>query len=225
MGAYGVAEAARSTAHAGRAGHGLGNRARRCELLADNCSVGASADQQRRGGWWAAVWGVAAITCIAVAAFAASFFRGRERDISQELEAAREQLRSQTIELTRLNEAFPILKAPDTALSSFGQGQGKAQPPKGKFFVNPALGVVLLVSNLPPAAAGKIYEMWLLPKRGMPLAAGLFQSSADGTSLYVHRGMVDLAATSAIAVTLENTGGAPAPSLPALIVAALPGPS
>ncbi len=201
--------------------HELGNRARRCELLADNCSVGASADQQRRGGWWAAVWGVAAITCIAVAAFAASFFRGRERDISQELAAAREQLRSQTIELTRLNEAFPILKAPDTAVSSFGQGQGQAQPPKGKFFVNPALGVVLLVSNLPPAAAGKIYEMWLLPKCGMPLAAGLFQSSADGTSLYVHRGMVDLAATSAIAVTLENTGGAPAPNLPALIVAAL----
>ncbi len=159
------------------------------------------------------------MTCIAVAAFSASFFRGRERDLGQELEAARVQLRSQTIELTLLNEAFPILNAPDTAVSSFGQGQG--QPPKGKVFVNPALGVVLSVSNLPPAARGKIYEMWLLPKRGMPQPAGLFQSSADGTALYVRRRAVDLAVTTAVEVTLENTGGAGAPTLPALIVAAL----
>jgi anti-sigma-K factor RskA len=175
--------------------------------------------EQRRAGWWAPVMGVAAVTCLAMALFAASFFRGRERDLSRELAAAREQLRTQTIDLTRLTEAFAILNGPDTAVSSFGQGQ--VQPPKGKVFVNPTQGVLLVVSNLPPAAAGKTYEMWLVPKRGMPQPAGLFQSAADGTALYIRKGPVDLAATSAVAVTLENAGGAAQPTLPILIVAPL----
>jgi anti-sigma-K factor RskA len=188
-------------------------------------SVGASVDapvaaQPRRSSWWAAVWGVAAVASIAVAAFAASFFRGRERDLTQQLAEALQQIRNQTIEITRLNEAFTILSGADTAVGSFGEGQ--TQPPKGKVFVNPSQGVVLVASNLPPAAAGKIYEMWLLPKRGMPIPAGLFQSAMDGTALYVHKGAVDLAGTNAIAVTLENAGGAPQPTSQPLIVAGLP---
>jgi anti-sigma-K factor RskA len=176
--------------------------------------------EQRRAGWWAPVMGVAALACLTMALFAASFFRGRERDLAQQLAAAREELRAQTIDLTRLTEAFAILNGPDTAVSSFGQGQ--SQPPKGKVFVNPNEGVVLVISNLPPAAAGKTYEMWLVPKRGMPQPAGLFQSAADGTALYVRKGPVDLTATNAVAVTLENAGGASQPTLPILIVAPLP---
>jgi anti-sigma-K factor RskA len=180
-------------------------------------SVGA---EPRRAGLWAPVMGVAAIACLAMALFAASFFRGRERDLGQQLASAREQLRTQTLDLTRLTEAFAILNGPDTAVSSFGQGQ--TQPPKGKVFVNPAQGVVLVVANLPRAAAGKTYEMWLVPKSGMPQPAGLFQSAADGTALYVRKGPVDLAATKAVAVTLENAGGALQPTLPILIVAPIP---
>ncbi|MBV8729687.1 MAG: anti-sigma factor [Acidobacteriia bacterium] len=177
--------------------------------------------EQRRASWWTPVWGVAAVTSIAMAVFAASFFRGRERDLSEQLAAAREQIRTQTLDLTRLNEAFAILNGPDTAVSSFSQ-TGPQAPPKGKVFLNPDRGVLLLASNLPPAAAGKTYEMWLLPKRGMPQPAGLFQSASDGTALYIRRGAVDLAGTMAVAVTLENAGGAPQPTTQPLIVAPLP---
>jgi hypothetical protein len=44
----------------------------------------------------------------------------------------------------------------------------------------------------------------------------------DGTALHVQRGSVDVNATSAVAVTLENEGGAPQPTSPILIVAAIP---
>ena len=172
-----------------------------------------------RPGWWAALWGVLAVTALAMALFAASFFRGREHDLAQELAAAREQLRSQTLQLTTLTEAFAILNGPDTAIVSFGQGQ--PQTSNGKVFVNPAQGVLLVASNLPPAAEGKIYEMWLLPKRGVPSPAGLFQSATDRTALYVRRGPVDIAASGTVAVTLENAGGAPQPTSQPLIVAAL----
>jgi anti-sigma-K factor RskA len=177
--------------------------------------------ETRRMGWWAPFWAVAAICAM----FAAAFFNSREKDFRNQLAQALDRQREQTIELTRLNEAFAILNGPDTTEASFGGSQ--PQPPKGKVFVNPNQGVLLIASNLPPARSGKIYELWIIPKKGMPAPAGLFQSAAEGTAFYVRRGAVDLNATGAVAVTLENEGGAPQPTSTPIIVAAIPsrGPS
>jgi anti-sigma-K factor RskA len=170
--------------------------------------------ERRRFGWWAPFWAVAATMAI----FAAYYFRGRERDFAALLASAREQQRVQAIELTRLNEAIAILNGPDTTQVFFGQGQ--KQPPKGKVFLNPTQGVLLIASNLPPAQRGKIYEMWIIPKGRMPVPAGLFQSAADGTAMHIQRGPVDLSAT--VAVTVENEGGASQPTTQPIIVAAVP---
>jgi len=168
--------------------------------------------EQRRFGW-TPIWAAAA----ALALVAAVYFSGRERQFAVELDRARSQIRQQTIELTRLNDAFSILNAPDTTETVFGQGQ--SVPPKGKVFVNPAAGVLLLASNLPPAPAGKIYEMWVIPKTGAPRPAGLFQSETGGTAMHIQRGALDIGGTAAVAVTLENEGGSPQPTTQPLIVA------
>ncbi len=173
--------------------------------------------ERSRLSWWAPFWGVVAVMSL----FAAVYFNGRERDFAQQLADAREQSRRQSIDLTRLNEAFAILSGPDTTEVSFGQGE--PQPPKGKVFVNPSQGVLLVASNLPPARIGKIYEMWIIPKGGAPVPAGLFQSANDGTALHVQRGPVDVNATGAVAVTMENEAGSAQPTLPILIMAAIPG--
>jgi anti-sigma-K factor RskA len=178
--------------------------------------LAAAGVEQRRLGWWAPFWAVAAVCAI----FAAGFYSSREKELGAQLLSTRAQVREQTIELTRLNEAFAILTGPDTTEASFGGSQ--PQPPKGKVFVNPSQGVLLMASNLPPARSGKIYEMWIIPKSGMPVPAGLFQSAAEGTALYVRRGAVDVNATGAVAVTLENEGGAPQPTSQPIIVAAIP---
>jgi hypothetical protein len=159
---------------------------------------------------------VAAVCAI----FAAAFFNSREKEFQAQFVRVREQAREQTIELTRLTEAFAILNGPDTTEASFGGSQ--PQPPKGKVFVNPLQGVLLMASNLPPARSGKIYEMWIIPKGGKPVPAGLFQSAMEGTALYVRRGPVDVNTTGAVAVTLENEGGAPQPTSEPIIVAAIP---
>ena len=76
---------------------------------------------------------------------------------------------AQTRELARLNEAFAILNQPEAKQVVFG---GAApQPPRGRVFLDPMRGVLLLASNLPPAPAGKIYEMWVIPKGGQPPGA------------------------------------------------------
>jgi anti-sigma-K factor RskA len=81
-----------------------------------------------------------------------------------------------------------------------------------------------MASNLPPAPSGKLYEMWVIPKAGKPVAAGLFQSQTDGTAMHVRRGAVDLDATGAIAVTVENESGADQPTSQPFIVAPVASP-
>ena len=175
----------------------------------------ASVGVERSRSWWAPVFAVAT----ALALFAAFYFSGREREFAVLANNLRDQLGRQNVELTRLNEAFAILNGPDTTVTSFGAGQ--PAPPKGNVFVNPAQGVLLIASNLPPAPAGKKYEMWVIPKGGKPVPAGLFQSESDGTAMHVQRGTLDVSATGAVAVTLEDAAGALQPTSPILIVAAL----
>jgi anti-sigma-K factor RskA len=86
--------------------------------------------------------------------------------------------------------------------------------------VNPAVGVLLIASNLPPAPAGQIYEMWVIPAKGAsPAPAGLFQSGAAGNALHFHQTQV--APGSAVAVTLEPEAGSEKPTTTPLFVAVL----
>ena len=75
--------------------------------------------------------------------------------------------------------------------------------------------------RLPPAPAGKIYEMWVIPAGGKPIPAGLFQTEASGTAMYLRKGPVDVVSAGAVAVTLEAAEGAPQPTSQPIMVAAV----
>jgi Anti-sigma-K factor rskA len=127
--------------------------------------------------------------------------------------------RAQSAEIARLTQAFAIVSGPRTTEVSFGGTQPR--PPEGKVFLNPARGVLLIASNLPRTPADKIYEMWIIPRGAKPVPAGLFQSQDDGSAMHVRPGIVDLASTAAVAVTVENQAGADQPTTTPLIVAAV----
>ena len=190
-------------------------------------SVGASANPAAmvvvRGFHWARVWAAVA----GLAAVTAVYFGvrdGQEQQRSTELHADLDRQTAEAAQLTgqlaRLNDALAIVNNTEGVEVSFGPGQ---QPqPAGKVFVSPQRGVLLIASRLPAAPAGKTYEMWIVPKKGSPVPAGLFQPGADNTAMNIQTGTVDLDATAAVAVTLENAGGSTAPTPPILIAAALP---
>jgi anti-sigma-K factor RskA len=173
---------------------------------------------------WSPVWAAVA----AGALVAAIVFNTREHRVAADLAQAQSQLvrvesevAARTRELVRLNEAMTILNQPDARQVVFG---GAApQPPRGRVFLDPKRGVLLLASNLPPAPAGKAYEMWVIPKAkgSKPVPAGLFQSAGDGTALHVLSGPVDVAGTGVVAVTLEPEAGVPQPTSTPIIVAVL----
>jgi hypothetical protein len=164
----------------------------------------AGYEQPRAFGWAPALGGALAFSLIACV-----YFAGRQRDVARELERVTSISRQQNMDLTRLNEAFAIINGADTRVSTFGDGQTK--PPSGRIFASPSQGVLLIASNLPPAPAGKAYEMWVIPKGGKPLRAGMFQSTAEGTALHLQLGRMD-ANADLVAVTLEDEAGADAPT-------------
>jgi anti-sigma-K factor RskA len=173
--------------------------------------------EEHRASWlpgWVSALAIAALSVVA------GYFAMGSRQYAQTAERLRMEMRRQTAQIAGLTEAFAILSGPNTTDVSFGGTEPK--PPQGKVFLNPARGVLLIASNLPPTPAAKIYEMWIIPKGAKPVPAGLFQAQENGRAMHVRPGTVDVASTAAIAVTVENEAGADQPTTQPLIVAAVP---
>ena len=162
------------------------------------------------------------LAALSVALMMALVWLGREkRDRDLALVEARDEIRRSAADLAGARSALQFLDAPETRQVVFGQG--KPQPPRGSVFVNPERGVLLIASNLPQAPAGKTYELWLIPRKGAPQPAGLFQSDPQGSAMHLRPGPVDVAATGAVAVTLEPAGGSNAPTATPVVVAPFAG--
>lgn len=178
-------------------------------------SVGS---EERRPSWLATWAGVAAMAALLVIAV---YFGIASRRNEEEASRLRGEIRGQVSQIARLTEAFSIVIGPRTVEASFGGAQPR--PPQGKVFVNPARGVLLIASNLPRTPANKVYEMWIIPRGAKPVPAGLFQSQDDGSAMHIQPGAVDIASTTAVAVTVENDAGSDQPTTTPLIVAPVTG--
>lgn len=124
--------------------------------------------------------------------------------------------RRQIGDTAKLERAMSILNDPSTRDVSFGETE---KPSKGRIFVSPGKGIVFIGANLPRIGSGKTFELWVIPAKGNPAPAGIFDSQPDATAVYVRPGPVENAA--AIAVTVEPEGGSPQPTTTPFIVAKL----
>ena len=116
---------------------------------------------------------IAAFAAVSVASIVAVVWlnaENRQRDVA--LAEARSEIRRIAADLASAQSALQFINEPETNQVIFGQG--KRQPPRGRVFVNPQRGVLLIASNLPPAPSGRIYELWVITKQGVPQPAGLF---------------------------------------------------
>lgn len=171
--------------------------------------------EQKRFGWSPFL-----AAALAMSLFAVVYFVGQHGEALKELERVRAEMGKQNIELAHLNEAFAILNSSDATVSIFGEGQ--TQPPKGKVIMSKSQGMLLIANNLPPAPAGKAYEMWLIPKGGKPRAAGMFHATSEGSAMYMKRAPIDPDAA-LVAVTIEPEAGSDQPTSTPLFAAPIKG--
>jgi hypothetical protein len=161
---------------------------------------------------WTWAWATAAALALVVAL---NFWQ-REQSKAQELAQVRAQLVESETRLASVTPLLDFLNEPQLKITTFGDAQ--PQPPRGRILVSPQRGVLLVAQNLTPVAEGRTYQMWVVPKSGAPVSAGIFQPGADGRAIHLNPQAVNLAATAAIAVSNEPAGGSPAPTTTPLIV-------
>ena len=134
---------------------------------------------------------------------------------SRELAATRTELEDVQRRSDQLAAQINFLRDPETRPASAKPG---ANQPQGTYFVNPRSGVMLIASNLPRPAAGRAYEMWIIPKGQSPRPAGIFRPDANGSAVHLQAGSVDLNATAAFAITDEPESGSTAPTTQPFLV-------
>jgi hypothetical protein len=76
--------------------------------------------------------------------------------------------------------------------------------------------LVFVATHLQPVAAGKTYELWLLPADAArsPIPAGTFRPDAQGSASVVLPQLPKGVAAKGFGVTVENDGGSSTPTLP-----------
>ncbi|MBP2414234.1 anti-sigma-K factor RskA [Arthrobacter stackebrandtii] len=99
-----------------------------------------------------------------------------------------------------------IMGAPDAKISTAKVGAGTVVTVASSGQANQA---AVLVKDMPPAPAGKAYELWFITAKGA-VAAGLMKVSDSATSVQVLQGPLDGATH--IGITVEPAGGSPQPT-------------
>jgi anti-sigma-K factor RskA len=98
------------------------------------------------------------------------------------------------------------------------QGSGPAEDVRGKVVEVGDGRAVLVAENLPATPEGEVYETWLM-HGDVPEPAGLFEPGDGGDAAAPIEGSIDKA--DAVAVTVEPSGGSPAPTSDVLLTTTL----
>jgi hypothetical protein len=109
--------------------------------------------------------------------------------------------------------AVELLRDPATRVVEL-RGAGPSPEASGRLIWHDTAGGQLFVANLPPAPAGKAYELWTLGGAA-PQAAGTFRVDAAGRA--THRVQPAGGPASKFAVTLEPEPGVAAPTGPIVL--------
>jgi anti-sigma-K factor RskA len=106
--------------------------------------------------------------------------------------------------------AMSVLAAPDMVRIELA-GQSAASAARARALWSRNRGMVFTVTNLPEAPAGRVYQVWVVTAAG-PVSAGLLTPDAGGRAEAFFSTPPDIADPTAVAVTLEQAGGVPAPT-------------
>ena len=138
----------------------------------------------------AAVAAVAAVVAIGLGAYAVS--------LSSDLDSTRSALAAK-------ERAAALLADPGATAVAL-------EPGPGRLVVGADGDAVLVLDDLPEAPAGKTYQAWVVEGQ-TPTSAGTFDSTGGRAIVSIPQSVPDGAV---VAVTIEDAGGASAPTLPPL---------
>ncbi|MEO8068389.1 MAG: anti-sigma factor [Flavobacteriales bacterium] len=125
-----------------------------------------------------------------------------------------QELETQRTALDASNAQLAVVLNPHVVLVPLA-GVDSTMDAAARLYWDPATKDVYLdVLRLPEPPAGKQYQLWALAS-GVPISAGMYDSSPDASKVQ-HMKVITEAQT--FAVTLEDAGGVPSPTLSAMVL-------
>jgi anti-sigma-K factor RskA len=135
--------------------------------------------------------------------------RAARTSAEEALAQARRTLDSTGSALARRDSLIALLVSPDAQTMSVS---GPGPSPSAKYFFDRrASRIVIAASSLPPAAQGRVYQLWGIETGKPPVSLGTFNTDSSGrtlTAVAVPAGL----RISVTAVTDEPSGGSPQPT-------------
>ena len=180
------------------------SRQRLLNAIADESSAALETFAVRRPWWNLAP----VFASLVLAIFAILLWRenvGLKRS-SEDLAA---QVASLTADSAKAHEVLALLNAPDTTHVTLVSTEAHPAPQIKTIYQRRTGRLLLIASNLPAAPEHKAYELWFVPMRGEPKAAGTFNTDWRGSAVMVWPWPEVPAGTEAkaFAVTVEPEAG------------------
>jgi anti-sigma factor RsiW len=153
------------------------------------------------------------LTTLVLALFAILLWRDNA-DMRRRTDALSTQLTAQQRAARQAENVLAAMGAPEASQFTLAS-PGSTAAPVGRVFYNAHRGaLIFLGTHLQPLPADQIYQLWLLPPDGPPLAAASFLPDAGGnvrlTLPRIPRGVE----ARSFAVSIEPQGGSHAPTTP-----------
>lgn len=157
-----------------------------------------------RFNWWAAFGWAAAVAML----FVVIQLRRANSALQQAVSSLGSVVGQQTIELSNAQRIVETLTAENSEKVTLVAGKVPPVPQGKAFYLREKSGLVFVANNLAPLPPDKIYELWLIPASGPPIAAGLFKPDAKGNATVVNpAGLPPGVEAKTFAVTLEPASG------------------
>ena len=196
----------------------LKRRLRERISAAKSAELGGRAAPPARGGKSAILLGIG----LAAAVLLAVGLALRVSSLGGELQARDSLLASRTLELADRERTLAALLAPGVELTTL-TAAGEAPPVVQVFWNRAAYSLILHGTRLKPAPSGRTYQLWLLRKKGSPIASQLFNTEAGGSVLVEAIAVPQGEEIAGFALTVEPAGGSPQPTTTPFLVGTVPG--
>jgi hypothetical protein len=147
----------------------------------------------------------------------------RIRSLNDDLRRQSDALSIQAAANSHAQEVLQLLTAPTAKRVTLTTSKAKPAPTARAVYLAESGGLILQANDLDQLAAGKTYELWVIPANGQaPIPAGLFKPDAAGSASVVLPPLPKGVPAKAFGVTIEKAEGSATPTAPIVLVGAVP---